>query len=206
MQDSPEGDFEVEVKFSSPVVSRYQMQGIVVQQDATNLVRFEVHHDGSTPRLFDGTVVANSGTARANVAAPGLDQPIYVRVALVGDAWTMRSSGDGATWTNVATFSHTMTVTQVGFYAGNYGIPKYSSPAFTGSIDHFRTVVNEPTPNQAPTASDDSASTLVDTPVAVDVLANDSDPDGSLDPATVVVVSPSSSGTAGRRRSRCPPG
>ena len=35
--------------------------------------------------------------------------------------------------------------------------------------------------NRAPQANDDTASTPEDHPVAVDVLANDSDPDGSLD-------------------------
>ena len=41
--------------------------------------------------------------------------------------------------------------------------------------------------NPAPTATDDAASTLEDTPVTVSVLANDSDPDG--DPLTVTTAS-----------------
>ncbi len=49
-------------------------------------------------------------------------------------------------------------------------------------------------PNNAPLATDDGSlatplSTAEDTAVAIDVLANDTDPDGSLDPATVSIVS-----------------
>src|SRR6056297_2097412 len=51
--------------------------------------------------------------------------------------------------------------------------------------------------NDAPTVADDSASTDEDMSVDIDVLANDSDSDGSLDPATVMVTSgPTSGGTS----------
>ena len=42
--------------------------------------------------------------------------------------------------------------------------------------------------NDAPVAADDSATTNEDAPVTVDLLANDSDTDGALDPNTVVVT------------------
>ena len=49
-------------------------------------------------------------------------------------------------------------------------------------------------PNEAsssyipPTANDDSASTDEDLPVTIDVMANDSDPDGDLDPTSTTTV------------------
>ena len=46
LQATPNDDFEVEVKFDSPVTTRYQMQGLFVQQDAKNLLRIELHNDG----------------------------------------------------------------------------------------------------------------------------------------------------------------
>lgn len=49
--------------------------------------------------------------------------------------------------------------------------------------------------NPAPTANDDSDQTMEDQSRTTDVLANDSDPDGSLDPATVQVQSGPSSGS-----------
>jgi hypothetical protein len=51
--------------------------------------------------------------------------------------------------------------------------------------------------NIAPVANADSATTPEDTAVAIDVLANDTDADGTVDPATVAVVSaPANGGTA----------
>lgn len=48
--------------------------------------------------------------------------------------------------------------------------------------------------NDPPVAADDAAATDEDTPVVIDVLANDSDVDGTLDPASVAVTSAPSMG------------
>jgi len=50
--------------------------------------------------------------------------------------------------------------------------------------------------NDPPVAVNDVETTLEDTPVTVDVLVNDSDPDGPLDPASVTVISGPSHGSA----------
>ncbi|MFQ5964134.1 MAG: Ig-like domain-containing protein [Candidatus Scalinduaceae bacterium] len=47
-----------------------------------------------------------------------------------------------------------------------------------------------------PEAIDDFATTTKNTPVTIDVAANDTDQDGNLDPTTVVVSAPPSNGTA----------
>ncbi len=52
------------------------------------------------------------------------------------------------------------------------------------------TAVNDP-----PVANDDSTSTVEDTAVAINVLSNDTDIDGIIDPTTVVVVSGPANGT-----------
>ncbi|MBU0981713.1 right-handed parallel beta-helix repeat-containing protein [Patescibacteria group bacterium] len=41
---------------------------------------------------------------------------------------------------------------------------------------------------EPPTAADDSATTVINTPVTIDVLANDSDPDGAIDASTLSIV------------------
>jgi glucose/arabinose dehydrogenase len=53
----------------------------------------------------------------------------------------------------------------------------------------------EPT-NQNPTASDDSATVDTGQSVTIDVLANDDDPEGNLDPSTVTIDQGPASGTA----------
>ncbi|GJQ59598.1 MAG: DUF1566 domain-containing protein [Candidatus Scalindua sp. AMX11] len=50
--------------------------------------------------------------------------------------------------------------------------------------------------NQAPIADDDTVTTVVDVPVTIDVIAGDSDPDGTVDPATVFIISDPINGTA----------
>ena len=49
--------------------------------------------------------------------------------------------------------------------------------------------------NDPPVASDDAGTTDEDTSVTVDVVANDTDLDGSVDPATVAVTSGAGNGT-----------
>ncbi len=51
------------------------------------------------------------------------------------------------------------------------------------------------TPPSPPVANDDSASTPVNVPVIIDVLANDTDANGNIDPASVTIVNPPTSGT-----------
>ena len=51
--------------------------------------------------------------------------------------------------------------------------------------------------NDPPQANDDNATTDEDTPVDIDVLANDSDVDGNLDPSTVTVTSGPTDGATG---------
>jgi len=48
--------------------------------------------------------------------------------------------------------------------------------------------------NLLPVAERDFASTTLNTAVAIDVIANDSDPDGTINPASVVIVGPPNMG------------
>ena len=79
------------------------------------------------------------------------------------------------------------------------------NPGFTGT-DTFTYTIQDPAGNQdtatvtvnvgdfAPVAVDDTATTDIGTPVSVDVLANDSDPQGQ--PLTIVSTTPPSNGSA----------
>jgi hypothetical protein len=55
-QPAPDRDFEIEAKFASAVGSGFQMRGLIVERDANDLVRAEVHHDGGGTRLFVATM------------------------------------------------------------------------------------------------------------------------------------------------------
>ena len=75
--------------------------------------------------------------------------------------------------------------------AGTY-TGKIVATAITGSdsIDVEITVIS----NHPPVAADDTVSTDEDTPVTIDVAANDIDEDGNLDPTTATVISDPSDG------------
>ena len=66
----------------------------------------------------------------------------------------------------------------------------------TPSLCDTATVIITVTPvNDPPIAVDDTTTTLEDTPVDIPVLSNDSDPDGSLDTSSVVIITPPNHGT-----------
>ena len=52
LQSANDSDFEVEVKFESSVNEQYQMQGIVVKQDETTFLRFELYGTASDTMLY----------------------------------------------------------------------------------------------------------------------------------------------------------
>ncbi len=136
LQDINNDDFEVEIKFDSPVTSRYQMQGIIAQADGLNLLRAEVFSDGTSVRVLAARITAGAAKNLFKKAV-SIQSPIYLRLGRVGHHWTFRYSPDGHTWTTATTFTNTMTVNQIGFYAANRGNPASKIPAHTGSIDYF---------------------------------------------------------------------
>ena len=137
-------DFEAEVKWNSAISgtsTQYRIQGIVVEQDANDLIRFDFTSKPSDIRAYaavfrngfafdsigvqvDSTLVGGAGVA-----------PIWLRVKREGNVWSQWYSLDGTTWNLVVRFHHTLTVTKVGVFAGNAGA---APPAHTGIVDYFR--------------------------------------------------------------------
>jgi regulation of enolase protein 1 (concanavalin A-like superfamily)/LmbE family N-acetylglucosaminyl deacetylase len=142
LQDVPDQDFEVEVKLDSTMGSAFQLQGIVVEQDADDLLRLEIHHDGGATRLFAG-VIAGGVASSAHYSTVESGTPAYLRVKREGNQWTLSHSRDGTSWTSAPPFTHAMTVASVGPFVGNSG---GSAPAFEGKIDHFRVIAAMPVP------------------------------------------------------------
>ena len=132
LQATPDDDFDVEVKFDNPVAAMYQLQGLLVQQDAANLLRIEVHHDGETRLFVAGLTGGSASTIHQSTVAGGA--PVYLRLKRKGSTWTLRYSNDHTTWTST-TFTRALTVRAVGPFAGNSG---NNPPAFTSAIDYFR--------------------------------------------------------------------
>ena len=133
MQPVGDGDFEVEVKFESPVTDSFEMQGLIVQQDLDDFLRFDFFGSGGQTRVFAARFVGGSPTALANVAIPVSAAPLYIKVTRTGDTWALAYSSDGSTWTTVTSFVHALTVSEVGPFVGNAGS---SPPGHTALIDY----------------------------------------------------------------------
>ena len=145
LQAAPDGDFEAEAKFDSAVTKMFQEQGLVAQQDDNDFVRFDAYSDGTQARLFGATFVNGAPTGRLDIAiADGA--PLFLRMRRVGDTWTLFYSRAGHTWTTAASFVFHLSVSEVGVFAGNNGLPPTASPAFTSTVDYFHNAETAPPP------------------------------------------------------------
>ncbi|RPH35650.1 DUF1349 domain-containing protein, partial [bacterium] len=136
MQPSSNTDFELEVKFEAPLTAQYQVEGVIVQQDNSNYLRFDFVRDNTGPRLFAASFSSGSPTVRVDVRIAS-GTPLYLRVRRQGNSWTPSYSFDGSAWAAATAFTQALTVTQVGPFIGNHGVPETATPAFTGLIDYF---------------------------------------------------------------------
>ena len=137
MEAAANQDFELEVKFESQPTQAYQLQGVIVETSPGNYLRFDFYHDGATLRVFAASFVSNGATVRHSqgIAAAPAGGALYMRVGRQGNQWTQSYSYNGTTWFAAASFSHAMTVNQIGVFAGNAG--GTSAPAYTAVVDYF---------------------------------------------------------------------
>ena len=135
MQASNDADFEIEVKFESRLLQRFQLQGIIVEQSGTDYLRFDFNSDGSVTKAFAASIAGGTPTTRISltIGANGAS-PQYMRVKREGNLWTQSYSLDGTVWTIAGTFTHLLAVDSVGTFAGNTGT---TIPAHTAKIDYF---------------------------------------------------------------------
>jgi uncharacterized repeat protein (TIGR02543 family) len=123
----------------------YQDQGIRVEESSNHFLRFDfVSRNASTVRVFAASLVNGSASIKVDTMVTQ-GSPMYLRVERTGDDWTLWYSYDGAGWTQAVTFNHSMTVTAVGPYAGNFD-SKGNAPAYTAIIDYFFNQANPVVP------------------------------------------------------------
>jgi len=135
MQSANDTDFEIEVKFESGVSQQFQMQGVLVEEDSDDFLRFDFNSDGTNTKIFAASFTGGTPLQRVNsVITDTHVVPLYMRVKREGDQWGQYYSYDEMDWTHSVSFTHPLTVTEVGAFVGNDG---GSSPAHTGHIDYF---------------------------------------------------------------------
>lgn len=149
MQPANDVEFEVEVKFDAVPSDPIQLQGIMVQQDRDNLLRFDYFSDGNDLRIFAASLVNNALKPISNVVITGtVDSSLYMRVKRFGNQWTQSYSLDGSTWVVSADFDITdpqwafgtaFVVNSIGPFVGN---ARPDLPANQTSIDYFLNLEN----------------------------------------------------------------
>ncbi|MBW3578476.1 MAG: DUF1349 domain-containing protein [Actinobacteria bacterium] len=135
VQATNDVDFEAEVAFASVPSLKYQMQGLMVEQDADDWLRFDVYHDGSGLRVFAAATTAGSSKAKLNQTISA-SQAVALRVHRAGDTWTLSYAADGGGFTTVGSFSHALGVSTLGPFAANHHTTASSVPAFTAQVDY----------------------------------------------------------------------
>lgn len=125
-------DFTAIVKFDGQPTQQYQTQGVLVQQDADNWLRFDVHHNGTRLRAFAASTAEATTTPRLqeNTQAGATH---WIRIARADDTWTLATSTNGEVWSTTGAFTHALDVTAVGPFVANAGNP---APAFTALVDY----------------------------------------------------------------------
>ena len=139
MQHATNADFTVEVKFDAPLTQRYQMQGVIVQQDASKYLRCEIHHDGYGVKVY-AAGFTNGTPVTLGYVAMGGGSPSYFRVRRLADQWTLSYSSNGTSWTQAFTFNFSLIVSSLGPFAANHGTPGSNSPGWTALFDYFVSV------------------------------------------------------------------
>ena len=105
MQPAADEDFEIEVKFESEPTQAYQSQGLLVEQDDSNYIRFDVYSDGSSLNVFSAAFT--NGSPDIPMQTRSLRRrSTYLRLGRVGDQWTARTPTTASTWTTAGTFFH----------------------------------------------------------------------------------------------------
>jgi hypothetical protein len=172
-QEGPVGDFGVEAKFESVLTKRYQMQGIVVEEDANSYLRFEVHQDTLNGTGVKGyvAVVLNDVVTVPFVGNLPQAPAHYLRVTRAGTTWTLRHSVDNLSWSTLTTFNAALDSAYVGPYIGTTATGSAVSPSFVGSIDYFFNTAS-------PLVDDGGTGADVDAPIISGVSATVGTPAG----------------------------
>ena len=141
-------DLNVVAAFDTRPESRYQLQGVVVEDAAGRFLRFDVFHDGSQLSAFAAYVDGGSVTTRVAATAIPVTDGNFVRVTRVGDTWSLFTSADGVAWTQRgSSFTQAFTVSRLGPYGGNaVAGTGQNAPDYHAAVDYFGAL---PIPAQA---------------------------------------------------------
>lgn len=162
---------------------------------STSIATIEVSPVNDAPRLVDDTAVTDEDNA---VALPLLANDTDVDGNLVPASTTVVSPPTHGTLSidpGTGTAIYTPALDFNGTDTFEYSVSDDGSPTPALSST-ARATITVNAINDVPVVGNDTVTTAEDTPITVDVLANDSDVDGNLVPSTVVIVIEPTHGSA----------
>ena len=208
MQDAADSDLIASTGFLSVPTQKYQIQGLLFEEDADDYIRFDVYSSGNKLHAF--AAVTEDGVSSTRLHARiDADEAAHLRVERAGDAWSFLSSADGMTWSVLGSFTQDIALSAAGVFAGSSD-DDLVGPGYVARVDYFEVsgdpIVDEdgnldapPPGNAPPVAVDDAFNTPAGTARVLDVggdlLGNDSD--GDDDPLSVTGYGTPLHGTLG---------
>jgi hypothetical protein len=172
MQSVSNSNFSVDARFQSAVEIGNQDEGILVEQDSADFLRFDVLFNGTTPELFAAGLNGSKATTFISTPITFAQGPLVLRLARNGNVWTPSYSTDGTNFTTAANFTFDLNAAKVGPYAGASNSTASNSPGFTATVDYFFAtsdpIANQdgPKPYGYVTVDANPASTLVEKALA----------------------------------------
>jgi uncharacterized repeat protein (TIGR01451 family) len=190
IQYTPDTNFHGSDSFTYTVDDN---DGATSNEATVNITVGDVNDPPNTPNKPAGSITIKKGKSSSystNTTDPDIGDQVRFRFD-----W-----GDGtiSTWTDWVNSSQSASKTKSWTKGGIYNV-KAQAEDTHGALSNWSsslqvTVSSGGSGNQPPIAIDDSASTNIETAVWIDVLDNDDDIDGTLDPSTVTITSGPSNG------------
>ena len=139
IQPISNANFDVAVKIDSTLLAGhpYYGQGLMVEGDAKDYIRFEVSA-GGTVNLGVGTITGGVQSSKFQMSPfSSYPVPTYLRLTRVGNNYTAYWGSDGVNWNQLGTFTDSLVVTGLAPYAWNYSATPSQAPALTATFDWF---------------------------------------------------------------------
>jgi hypothetical protein len=125
-------DFDVSIKIDSPITADDvgTSRGLMVIADQKDFITFGLSTDGTNISMTANKVTGGVAATVFKLASfNDYHNPMYLRLARNGTAYTAYYSVDGVVWTQATTFTDTRVPTSIGPFAGNYNsIPGKAIP------------------------------------------------------------------------------
>jgi hypothetical protein len=116
-------NFDVSIKIDSPITAADvgTSRGLMIIADQKDFITFGLWTDGTNISLAANKVTGGVAARVFNLASfNDYHNPMYLRLARDGTAYTAYYSVDGVVWTQATNFSDTRVPTSIGPFAGNY--------------------------------------------------------------------------------------